>query len=134
MIMAARSELAGRIFEGSKLLTTYARVVGVLLILLGLAGFVGLLETVVATNLYHASVGLFFVYLGFWQRDPWVVRRVVGGMGLMLLLVKAVTTVTPLLWGGPLLLGPIEMTCFVVGVLSIAVARLAGDEEDADGI
>lgn len=116
------------------MLVTYARIVGVLLILLGLAGFAGLLETVVATNLYHASVGLFFAYLGFLQRDPWVVRRVVGGMGLMLLLVKAVTTVTPLLWGGRLLLGPIEMTCFVVGVLSIVVARLARDGEDAEGV
>lgn len=131
--MAVRPEPVVRIFERRKMLRTYARVVGVLLVLLGLAGFVGLLETAVATNLYHACVGLFFSYLGFWQRDSWVVRRVVGGMGLMLLLVKAVSTVAPLLWGGKLLLGPIEVTCFVVGVLSVAVAGLVKDE-DVEGV
>lgn len=57
----------------------------------------------------------------------------VGGMGLMLLLVKAVSTVAPLLWGGKLLLGPIEVTCFVVGVLSVAVAGLVKDE-DVEGV
>ncbi len=67
-------------------LRLYARIVGVLLILLGLAGFAGFVDTVVSTNFYHACVGAFFAYLGFWQRDTSVVRRVAGGLGLMLLL------------------------------------------------
>ena len=114
------------------MLRLYARIVGVLLILLGFAGFAGLVDTVVSTNLYHACVGAFFAYLGFWQRDALVVRRVVGGLGLMLLLVKAATTMVPLLWGGGILLGPIEVTCFVVGVLSVIVARYAGDDASAE--
>lgn len=77
---------------------------GVLLILLGLAWFTGFVDTVVSTNLYHARVGAFFAYLGFWQRDALVVRRVVSGLGPMLLLVKAATTVVPLLWDGGILL------------------------------
>ena len=114
------------------MLRAYARIVGVLLILLGLAGFTGFVGTVVSTNLYHACVGAFFAYLGFWQQDALIVRRVVGGLGLMLLLVKAATTVVPLLWGGGILLGPIEVTCFVVGVLSVTVARYARDGVPAE--
>ncbi len=107
---------------------TYARVVGVLLALFGLAGFARLLETAFASSFYHASVGILFAYLGFWQRDASVVRRVVGGMGLVLLIVKGMTIVVLLLWEGNLLLGPIEVTCLVVGVLSVLVARYAGDD------
>lgn len=113
-------------------LRSYARIVGVLLILLGLAGFTGFVDTVVSTNLYHAGVGAFFAYLGFWQPDDVIVRRGVGGLGLMLLLVKATTTVVPLLWGGGILVGPIEVTCFVVGVLSVIVARYAGYDASAE--
>ncbi|MDP9475736.1 MAG: hypothetical protein M3R38_08610, partial [Actinomycetota bacterium] len=85
-----------------------------------------------STNFYHACVGAFFAYLGFWQRDTVIVRRVVGGLGLMLLLVKAATTMVPLLWGGGILLGPIEMTCFVLGVLSVIFARYAADDAPAE--
>lgn len=114
------------------MLRLYARIVGLVLVSLGMAGLMGIVEVSAASSFYHACVGAFFVYLGFWQRDILVVRRVVGGLGLMLLLVKGATTVVPLLWGGGMLLGPIELTCLVVGVLSVIVARYAGSGTHAE--
>lgn len=114
------------------MLRLYARIVGLILVSLGMAGLVGIVGVSAASSLYHACVGAFFVYLGFWQRDVLVVRRVVGGLGLMLLLVKGATMVVPLLWGGGMLLGPIEVTCLVVGVLSVIAARYAGNGTHAE--
>ena len=114
------------------MLRLYARIVGLILVSLGMAGLVGIVGVSVASSFYHTCVGAFFVYLGFWQRDVLVVRRVVGGLGLMLLLVKGATTVVPLLWGGGMLLSPIEVTCFVVGVLSVIVAKYAGNGRHAE--
>ncbi|MBV9454455.1 MAG: hypothetical protein JOZ19_10100 [Rubrobacter sp.] len=68
-----------------------------------------------AGGLFHAVVGGIFTYLGFLQRDTEVVREAVGGMGLLLLLIKGVTILSPLLWGGPLLRRPIEITCLMAG-------------------
>lgn len=109
------------------MLRLYARIVGLILVSLGLAGLVGVVGVSVATSVYHAAVGALFSYLGFWQRDAVVIRSVVGGMGVMLLLVKGVTISVPLLWGGGPLLGPMEVTCLVVGALSILAARYLSD-------
>jgi hypothetical protein len=97
--------------------------VGVLLLLAALVGGAGLIPTAFPADFFHASVGAIFAYLGFLQRDAQVVRQVVGGMGILLLVVKVVVIFLPLLWGGSLLHGPIELTCLVAGVLSIFAAR-----------
>ena len=115
------------------MLRLYARIVGLILVSLGLAGLVGVVEVSAATSFYHAAVGALFAYLGFWQRDVLVVRTVVGGMGVMLLLVKGITMSVPLLWGGAPLLGPMEVTCLVVGVLSILAARYLRDNAPTAG-
>ncbi|QIN78355.1 hypothetical protein GBA65_07280 [Rubrobacter marinus] len=115
------------------MLRLYARIVGLILVLLGLAGLVGVVGVSVATSFYHAAVGTFFAYLGFWQRDALVIRSVVSGMGVMLLLVKGVTISMPLFWGGAPFLGPMEVTCLVVGVLSILAAKYLSDDAPTAG-
>lgn len=115
------------------MIRAYARIVGLVLVLLGLAGPVGVVDVSAAASFYHAAVGVLFVYLGFWQRDASVVRSTVGGLGILLLVVKAVTICVPLLWGGSLLLGPIELTCLVVGILSILAARHLRDDAPTTG-
>lgn len=70
------------------MLRLYARIVGLVLVLIGLAGLVDVMGVSIATSFYHAAVGAFFTYLGFWQADTLVIRSVVGGMGVVLLLVK----------------------------------------------
>ena len=115
------------------MLKLYARIVGIILVSLGLAGLSGVVGVSVATSVYHAAVGALFSYLGFWQRDALVVRSVVGGMGVMLLLVKGVTISAPLFWGGEPLLGPMEVTCLVVGALSILAAKYLRDDAPTAG-
>jgi hypothetical protein len=106
----------------------YAQIVGVLLLLAALIGGANIINTAWPTDFFHAAVGAIFAYLGFLQRDVEVVREAVGGMGLLLLLVKGVTIVAPfLLWGGTPLYGPIEITCLVAGGLSILAARYLPD-------
>ena len=79
------------------MLRLYARIVGVVLFSLGAAGLAEIVGVSVAASFYHAGVGILFVYLGFWQRDASVVRSTIGGMGVILLLVKGVTMSVPLL-------------------------------------
>ena len=101
----------------------YARIVGILLLFIALMGITGLISTAFPAEFFHASVGAIFAYLGFLQPDAEVVRQGVGGMGILLLVVKVVVIFLPLLWGGSLLHGPIELTCLVAGVLSIFAAK-----------
>ena len=105
------------------MIRVYASVAGIVLVSLGLAGFGGIVGTDLPANVFHLGVGSMFVYLGFFQRDAEVVRRMVGGLGVLLLSVKGVVIVAPLLWGDPPLLAPVEVTCLVVGLFSVLAAR-----------
>ncbi len=102
---------------------TYASVAGIVLVSLILAGFVGVTGMDLPANVFHLGVGSLFVYLGFFQRDAEVVRRMIGGLGVLLLSVKGVVILVPLLWGKLPLLAPVEVTCLVAGLLSILAAR-----------
>ncbi len=119
----------------SLVLRAYARFAGLALVSLGLAGFIGVLGWDPLASFYHLCVGLFFAYAGFLQGDLVVVRRLVGGLGVLLLLVKVTTILTPLAWGGHAQHGPIEISCLIVGVISILVAskRLWGDDVEEPG-
>lgn len=101
---------------------TYARIAGVVLLALAVAGF-SFWGWRLTANFYHAGVGLLFIYVGFWLRDPTTIRQMVGGLGVLLVVVKTITIVTPLTWGGPSKHGPIEITCLVLGITSILAAR-----------
>ncbi len=109
----------------------YAAIVGILLLLMALLGITGLIPTAFPADLFHASAGAFFAYLGFLQRDAQVVRQVVGGMGVLLVIGKGIILFIPLVWGQAPFHGPIEITCFVAGVLSILAARYLQDEGTA---
>ena len=105
----------------------YARIAGV--VLLGVAA-AGLLVPgwKGAAIVFHVGVGLLYVYVGFWLRDAVSVRQMVGGLGVLLVVVKTITIFTPLTWGGPPEHGPIEVTCLVVGLTSILAARYLPDQ------
>ena len=110
------------------MIRVYAQVVGVVLLLAALAGGADIISTAWPTDFFHATVGGIFTYLGFLQRDTEVVREAVGGMGLLLLLIKGVTILAPfLLWGETPLHGPIEITCLVAGGFSVLAARYLPD-------
>ena len=79
------------------MLRAYARIVGIVLLLSALVGGANVINTAWPVDFFHAAVGAIFAYIGFLQRDTEVVRQAVGGMGLLLLLVKGATIVAPLL-------------------------------------
>lgn len=119
---------------GRGLLRIYACAAGLLLLVVGLAGFTVLPKLNAAESFFHAAVGALFVYLGLWQRDLDIVRTVVGGMGVLLLLSKgAVVAVVILVGNEEPLFGPVEVVCFAIGFLSVVVARLSkGTSTDVD--
>ncbi len=114
----------------------YARVAGLFLVFLGIAGLLlastlffvpklGLVE-----SFFHVFVGAMFLYVGFVNRDAAVLRSVVGGLGVLLLSGKAVMILAGLVFGaeGPLL-DPVEVSCMAVGLTSVLAARyLKGDD------
>jgi hypothetical protein len=55
----------------------------------------------------------------------------VGGLGVLVLVVKVLTILTPLLWGEALLFGSVEVTCLVIGISSVLAARYLLDEMPA---
>ncbi len=113
----------GRWWQNTNLCRYYARVAAAVLVPIGLAGSTGVLNWQFPSGLYHVAVGLFFAYVGFFVRDPETARQMVGGLGVLLLVVKVATILVPLLWEEHLHWGIIEVTCLVVGITSILVAR-----------
>ena len=113
----------GRWWQNTRLCRYYAQVAAAVLVLMGLAGFTGALSWQFPSGIYHVAVGIFFAYVGFFVRDPETLRQMVGGLGVLLLVVKIVTILVPLLWQEHLHWGPIEVTCLLVGITSILAAR-----------
>ncbi len=105
------------------LIRTYSLVVGMAFVLLGLAGFTNLVGWDLPANLFHLAVGITFACLGFFLRDAQTVRLTVGGIGTLLVLGKAIILVIPLLLGRASFHLPIEVTCLVIGLLSVLAAR-----------
>ncbi len=106
---------------------TYARIAAAVLLVVAVFGF-STWEWRVVSVFYHAGVGFLFLCVGVLLKDATIVRQMVGGLGVLLLAVKAITIVTPLTWGGQPLHGPIEVTCLVVGVSSVLAARYLPDD------
>ncbi len=97
----------------------YTRVAAVVLVGVGLLGATNVLEFRSAVNISHLVAGLMYTYLGFLQRDEVTLRFMLAGMGLLLLASKLVLIVSPLFVGAPSLRGPIEITCVLIGLLSL---------------
>ncbi len=111
------------------LIRTYSLVVGVAFVLLSLAGFTNLVGWDPPANIFHLAVGITFVCLGFFLRDAETVSLAVGGIGALLVVGKAIIIVVPLLVGRASLHRPIEVTCLVIGLLSVLAARYLRDGE-----
>ena len=72
-------------------------------------------------------LGLLYAWVGFLHPSG-EIRGLVGGLGVLLVVIKSVVILAPLLWGESPLHGPIEVTCLVVGLLSIVAARYLRDD------
>ena len=110
------------------LIRAYSRVVGVAFALLGLAGLVNLVQWAPPVNIAHLFIGITFAWCGFLVRDTETVRMAVGGIGALLVLSKALI-MAPLLLGRAYFHLPIEVTCLVIGLLSVLAARYLRDGE-----
>ena len=85
---------------------TYAGVVGLVLLLLGVLGLIlgdqslgGLLNIDIAEDIIHLATGALMAYVGFGQRDNALARMVVGVLGAIYLLVGILGFVSPTLFG-----------------------------------
>ena len=114
---------------------TYAGIVGVSLILIGVVGLVlgersllGVLNIDLLEDITHLATGGLLAYVGFGQRDVGLARSVVGGLGVIYLLVGILGFIAPALFGllphGYSVVD--NLIHLVAGVLSIAVAYLQG--------
>ena len=114
---------------------TYAGIVGVSLILIGVVGLVlgersllGVLNIDLLEDITHLVTGGLLAYVGFGQRDVGLARSVVGGLGVIYLLVGILGFIAPALFGllphGYSVVD--NLIHLTAGVLSIAVAYLQG--------
>ena len=85
---------------------TYAKVVGIVIILIGVAGLIageaplfGLVNIEIEEDLVHLLTGGIMAAVGFGVRDTNVVRSVVGIIGVVYLLVGLLGFVAPALFG-----------------------------------
>lgn len=78
-------------------------------------------------------MGVLFAYAGFLQRDTATVRQIVGGLGVLLLLIKAATVLAALVVYGRFEHGPVEVTCLLLGTGSVLAARYLRDGEPRGG-
>jgi hypothetical protein len=112
---------------------TYAGVVGVVIILIGVVGLLlgeqpllGLVNTDFTEDIIHLITGGLLAYVGFGQQDVGLARSVVGGLGVVYLLVGVLGFIIPMLFG--LLPHGYSVVDNIIhltlGVLSIAVAFL----------
>ncbi len=116
---------------------TYAKVVGVVVILIGVVGLIageaplfGVVNIEIGEDVVHLLTGGLMAAVGFGVRDTGVVRTVVGVIGVIYLLVGVLGFVVPDLFG----LLPAHgysvvdnLIHLVLGILGIAVAWLVRD-------
>lgn len=109
----------------------YGKVVGVTVVLIGIVGLLlgqrslfGALNIDIAEDLIHLATGGLLAYVGFAKGDSDLARTVVGGIGVVYVLVGAISFAEP----NPLGLFPSEYSGLdnvihlTLGVLAIAVA------------
>ncbi len=120
---------------------TYAQILGVVLILVGLVGLAlgnqvwgGILNVDIAEDIVHLITGGLLAFVGFGRTDLSVTRNVVGLLGIVYLLVSVLGFAAPTMFG----LIPHGYTAFdnllhlVLGGLSLAVGWwLFGGEGEA---
>ena len=84
----------------------YAKVAGVVIVLIGVVGLLagerslgGVLNIDIAEDLIHLVTGGLMAYVGFSTRDADLLRKVVGGLGVVYLIVGLLGFVVPTLFG-----------------------------------
>ena len=89
-----------------ELVRTYAGIVGVVIILIGIVGLLlgeqpllGFVNIDITEDIVHLVTGGLLAYVGFGQRDEGLARNVVGGLGVIYLLVGVLGFVIPMLFG-----------------------------------
>ena len=118
----------------------YAQVVGVVLLLLGVVGFLlvsqspllGLLNIDMMENIVHLLTGAAMAYVGFAMRDNATARMVVGAIGVVYLLVGVIGFVDPRLFG--LLTNPYTIVDNVIhlalGALGVYIGFMTSRDAD----
>src|SRR5215211_9162136 len=114
---------------------TYAQIIGVVLLLVGVIGLVlgdqvwlGLLNVDIFEDIVHLITGGLLAYLGFGRTDLALTRTVVGVLGIIYLVVGVLGFVVPMIFG----LIPHGYTLFdnllhlALGIVSIAIAWFVG--------
>jgi hypothetical protein len=112
------------------LIRTYAQILGIVLILVGIVGLLvgeglllGILNTDVVEDIVHILTGGLLAYVGFGRLDLGAARSVVAAFGVVYLLVGILGFILPNLFG----LIPSGYTVFddllhlVLGVLSLVI-------------
>ena len=121
---------------------TYAQVVGVVLILLGVVGlllgdelFLGILNIDLVEDIVHLLSGGLLAYIGFGRTDDAAVRSVVGVVGIVYLLVGILGFIVPTLFGlipnGYTIVD--NLVHLALGVLGLVVAGVPGRSSTARG-
>jgi hypothetical protein len=105
----------------------FARIVGLVLIVFGLAGLAmgeqhlaGLVNVHLGTDLLHLVTGVLLAGVGFGSRSARLARQAVGGMGLVYVMVGVLGFLAPTLSG----LVPAGFT-FADNLLHLAIGGLA---------
>ncbi len=114
---------------------TYAQILGVVLLLIGVVGLVvgnevvlGILNTDIFEDIVHLITGGLLAYVGFGRVDQALIRTVVGVLGIIYLVVGVLGFVVPMIFG----LIPHGYTLFdnllhlALGILSIVLAWFVG--------
>ena len=98
--MARQSE------AGAGIVRQYARVIGVVVIVVGVLGLLlgserllGLFNIDLAEDIVHLATGGLMLYVGFALRDNMLARNLVGGLGVVYLLVGVLGFLVPNLFG-----------------------------------
>ena len=110
---------------------TYAQILGVVLLLLGVVGLLlgerallGLVNIDIVEDIVHLLTGGVLAYVGFGQRDEGIARSAVGALGAVYLLVGVLGFIIPMLFGllphGYSVVD--NLIHLALGVLSLAVA------------
>ena len=119
---------------------TYAKILGVVLLLIGVVGlplgnevFLGILNTDILEDIVHLITGGLLAYVGFGRVDQALIRTVVGVLGIIYLVVGVLGFVVPMIFG----LIPHGYTLFddllhlALGIVSIVLAWFVGGERIA---
>lgn len=119
---------------------TYAQVIGVVVILIGVLGlllgdelFLGILNIDLVEDIIHLLTGGLLAYVGFGRTDDGTLRTVVGALGVVYLLVGILGFIVPMMFG----LIPSGYTIFdnllhlALGVLGLIVAGVPGRSSTA---